>query len=438
MRKPLSRRMLLQGLGTAIALPMLDAMSPVNAAGKRKASQGPLRLAFVYVPNGAHLPDWRPATKGPLVTLPPILAPLQNVKEQVLVLSGLAQDNARGLGDGPGDHARALACFLTGVHPVKTDGANIRNGVSVDQLAAAQVGSATRLPSLELGAEAGAGAGSCDSGYSCAYTTNLSWKTEKMPLAKEVDPALVFDRLFGTGVDPKRDRQRQSILDFARQDVLSLKPKLGKTDQRKMDEYFTGVRELEQRIARFGALPPVSAPGFARPDGSPRDYQEHIRLMFDLMLLGFQSDITRITTFLVARGGSNHTYPNLGINEGHHELSHHGKSPDKLAKIARINRFHVEQLAYLLDKMKLIPEGDGTLLDNAMIVFGSGIGDGDRHNHDDLPVLLAGRGGGTIRSGRHVAYPHTPLNNLYLSLLDRMEVPVETFGDSTGRLVGLT
>ncbi len=429
--KSLSRRTLLRGVGIGVSLPWLEAM----AAPKRP--RAPLRFAVLYVPNGVHMPDWTPSKAGTDFTLPSILEPLRSVRDEITVLTGLEQRNAFALGDGPGDHARALGAFLTGAHPHKTNGANIKNGISADQVAAQKLGHLTRLPSLELGVDRGAQSGNCDSGYSCAYSSNLAWKSDTMPLAKEVDPSLVFDRLFGMGVDPKRDRQKRSILDFVARDLESLKPRLGKTDNRKMDEYLTAVREIEQRIARFGQMPPVDAPAFGRPEEIPSDNQEHIRLMCDLLVVAFQSDITRIATFLVANAGSNKSYPHLEIPEGHHELSHHGRNPEKLQKISRINRFHATQLAYLLEKLKSIGEGDGTLLDNSMIVYGSGIGDGDRHNHDDLPVVLAGRGGGTVKPGRHLRYEKLPLNNLYVSLLDRIGVPVDTFGDSTGRLAGL-
>lgn len=435
MRRPLSRRTLLRGAGVAMALPALEVMTPVARAARR----APLRLAFLYVPNGVQVGDWRPKKVGPNFELPPTLAPLTPLRDQVTVLSGLEQANARPLGDGPGDHARALACFLTGVHPTKTNGANISVGPSADQVAAASIGHLTRLPSLELGCDRGAQSGNCDSGYSCAYSSNLSWKAASLPMAKEINPALVFDRMFATGVDPKRDREKRALLDFVGEELASLTPRLGPTDRRKLDEYLTGVRELEERIGRFAS--PTSGPALVsdldRPDGPPKDPEEHIRLMCDLMVVAFQSDITRVATFLIANAGSNRSYPTLDVAEGHHDLSHHGGNPEKLEKIARINRFHVTQLAYFLEKMRAAKEGGGSLLDHSMVVYGSGIADGDKHDHDDLPVLLAGRGGGSLRPGRHLRYPKKPLCNLFLSLLDRMKVPVERLGDSTGRLDGL-
>jgi hypothetical protein len=327
---------------------------------------------------------------------------------------------------------------------LKTDGANIRAGVSVDQVAAREVGKWTRFPSLELGIERGAQSGNCDSGYSCAYSSNISWRSPTTPMAKEINPRLVFERLFANEVDggphlDKRRRYKQSILDFVAEDAGRLQARLGNSDRRKIDEYMTSVRELEIRVANAGKPIDLDLSEYERPTGVPADHQEHIRLMLDLMVLAFQGDVTRITTFLFANEGSNHTYPMVGVPEAHHQVSHHGNDPKKHEKIQKINQFHVTQLAYFLAKLKSIPEGDGTLLDHSMIVYGSGIGDGNRHNHDDLPILLAGRGGGTIETGRHIKLDtQTPLNNLYLSMLERMDVPVETLGDSTGKLSGLS
>jgi hypothetical protein len=419
-----SRRHILKGLGAAVALPWLESL----AAGRER--QAPRRMAFLYVPNGATMAQWTPAETGPAFSLPPILEPLAPVRDRLTVLSGLALDNARAKGDGPGDHARALACFLTGAHPVKTNGAGIRAGISVDQVAAARVGHLTRLPSLELGCDPGAQAGSCDSGYSCAYSSNLSWQGESLPLAKETEPAVVFDRLFGAGLDPRRDRENRSVIDFVREELALLAPRLGVTDRRKVDEYLSGVRAVEQRLARFASFGPLPVPSMARPGREKRDRQEHIRLMCDLLVLAFQNDITRVATFLVANAGSNKSYPDLDVPEGHHDLSHHGGVAEKQEKVARINRFHVEQLAYLLQRLREVSEPEGSLLDHTTVVYGSGIGDGDKHNHDDLPVLLAGG----RRPGRHLRFDKTPLCNLYVTLLAQMGTPVPSFGDSTGSL----
>lgn len=440
----LSRRTVLRGVGTALALPWLEAMG-VGSLRAGDAPRGglPRRMAFLYVPNGVHMPDWTPDRAGPDFRLPATLRPLEPFRKDLLVLSGLAQNNASPMGDEGGDHARSLACFLTGSHPLKTDGANIRAGVSIDQVAAFQIGHKTRLASLELGIDPSAQAGSCDSGYSCAYSSNISWRAANLPMPKEVDPRLVFDRLFGSRADKlspaeraKRKRREKSVLDFVREDARQLHANLGVNDRRKLDEYMGAVREIELRITRFEASDDCNrpAPGAARPGGIPDDLREHIRLMLDLLALAFQADATRIATFMFANEASNRAYPFLNVPDGHHDLSHHGRDPKKFEKIRAINRFHIEQLAYLLGRLRSMKEGEGTLLDQVMVVYGSGISDGDRHNHDDLPILLAGRGGGTIRTGRHLHYRALSLNNLYLSMLDRMGVKVDRHGDSTGRL----
>jgi hypothetical protein len=338
-----------------------------------------------------------------------------------------------------------MSAFLTGCQPRKTHGADIKAGVSVDQLAAQKVGKATRFASLEIGCEGGRNAGNCDSGYSCAYSANISWRGESTPMPKEVNPRLVFERLFapaGSKTDPKarrRDLLRKSILDFVAEDARGLKRKLGSTDNRKLDEYLTGVREIERRLARVEKVEVKGAPpGAVRPAGIPRVYREHLRLMADMLVLAFQADLTRIATFVFANEGSNRSYRDIGVAEGHHDLSHHGRNRRKQEKIQKINVFHVEQLAYLLGKLKGIKEGDGTLLDRCMILYGSGNSDGNRHNHDDLPILLAGKAGGAFKTGRHLVYKReTPLTNLYLSMLDALGVRVPKFGDSTGRLPGL-
>lgn len=443
----LSRRTMLRGIGAAVALPWLEAMGPSKAWGAEAqtavnpATAAPNRMAFVYVPNGKNMADWTPTKEGTDFELPAILQPLEKVRGDLLVLSGLTADKARPHGDGGGDHARALAAFLTGSQPRKTDGTDIRAGISVDQVAASRLADATRLPSLEIGCEAGAMAGNCDSGYSCVYSSTMSWKSATTPLPKEVNPKLVFERLFGNSQDggrAKRDARRTSILDFVREDAGDLNRRLGANDQRKLDEYFTAIRDIEQRIHRAATLPPVKTPDFAKPNGAPSDFGEHIRLMYDLVVLAFQADVTRVVTFVAANEGSNRPYPFIGVPEGHHDLSHHGNDPKKKEKIRDINKFHVTQLAYFLEKLKAIPEGDGTLLDHAMIAYGSGNSDGNAHNHDNLPVLVAGSGCGTIKTGRHVVYPkETPLNNLWLALLDRIQVKVDMLGDSTGTLSGL-
>jgi hypothetical protein len=445
-RVQLSRRTVLRGISAAIALPWLDAMGPLGAlAAGPEPGSSPRRMAFLYVPNGVHMPDWVPKDVGPQFKLPATLTPLVPFQSDLVVLTGLAQHNAEALGDGPGDHARSLASFLTGTHPFKTAGAGIRAGVSVDQVAAAKIGRQTRLPSLELGIERGAQSGNCDSGYSCAYSSNISWRSADMPMAKEINPRLVFDRLFapqahqGSPADRrKRELYRKSILDLVSDDAQRLRNRVGVSDRRKIDEYLAAVREVEIRLAQTeGEAKRLPADAPPRPTGIPEDLGEHIRLMYDLIALAFQCDVTRICTFMYANEGSNRNYPSINVNEGHHDLSHHGGDVKKHEKLKIINRFHIEHFAYLLSKLKAIKEGAGALLDSAMIVYGSGISDGDRHNHDDLPILLCGKGGATIKTGRHLKVEPQPLNNLFLSMLDRMGAPVDRLGDSTGRLTEL-
>ncbi len=454
MKRAITRRTMLKGLGTAVALPWLDSLGlAAPAAGPAVGAGGvPQRLAFLYVPNGVNMAEWTPAEAGKLAKLTGILEPLEPHREYVNVLSGLALDKARPNGDGPGDHARAMGAFLTGRQPRKTAGADIRVGVSADQHVAQAIGDQTRFPSLELGIERGQQAGNCDSGYSCAYSSNLSWRGESTPNAKETDPKAVFDRLFG-GNDPKelaaararRELYNKSVLDFVMDDAKDLSKTLGTADQKKLDEYLASVREVEQRIekARKAASTPPPKPNMpapeARNDGYWREHmQEHVRLMCDLLVLAFQTDLTRVATFPIANDGSNRPYKAIDVPEGHHDLSHHGSDPKKLEKIKKINTFHVEQLAYLVGRMKAVKEPNGsTLLDNVMLVYGSGIGDGNRHNHDDLPILLIGKGGGTIEGGRHLSFPKradTPLMNLYLALFERVGAPAKSFGDSTGVL----
>lgn len=440
MSKLLSRRTMLQGMGAAIALPWLEAMDPIYSwaqAGRRL----PVRMAFLYVPNGKHMPDWTPANEGALGELPSILQPLAGIKNDLTVISGLTADKARPHGDGGGDHARAMAAFLTGAQPRKTDGSDIRVGVSVDQVAAGRLADRTRLASLEIGCDPSAMAGNCDSGYSCVYSSTISWRSATTPMPKMVNPRLIFDRLFSAAAGGDRARQdarRRSILDFVREETVRLQSSLGANDRRKLDEYFTSIRDIEQRIERAARMPAPAAPNMTLPQGVPSDYTEHLRLLGDLFVLAFATDSTRVATFVFANEGSNRTYSAIGVREGHHELSHHENNPAKQAKVRQINTFHTTQLAYILGKLKETREGDGSLLDNCMIVYGSGNSDGNRHNHDDLPILVAGKGGGSIRSGRHIRVPReTPLNNLWLSLLDRVQTPIDQLGDSTGRLQGL-
>ena len=444
MSRRIDRRTMLRGLGAAVALPWLDAMAPIASAAPGIA-KSPLRAAFLYVPNGMHMQDWTPKAEGLLGDLPLTLEPLKAFKNDINVLSGLALDKAKANGDGPGDHARAQASFLTGRQARKTNGADIRIGQSADQWIAQHVGEHTKFNSLELGIEGGKQAGNCDSGYSCAYQSNFSWRDDNTPNAKEIDPKQVFERLFGSGSAKdrnesrdKRDRANKSILDFVNEEAKSLEKDLGAADQRKMDEYLSAVRELELRIDRAREVKnaaPTFKPTGPAPTGIPKDAQEHMRLMADMLVLAFQADLTRVITLPLANDGSNRSYPTIAVPDGHHEISHHQNDKKKQEKIQKINRFHIEQLAYLLGKLKSVKEGEKTLLDQVMVVYGSGIGDGNRHNHDDLPILLAGHGGGSVTGGRHLRFSKdTPLMNLYLAMFDRMGCPTKSFGDSTGVL----
>ena len=451
MKKSISRRTALKGFGTAVALPFLESLA-VAAPTDTAAVTAPRRLAFIYVPNGVNVPEWTPKAEGKLKELVGTLEPLNPFKEHVNVLSGLACDKARANGDGPGDHARAMSSFLTGRQARKTHGADIKVGVSADQHVATVVGDKTRFPSLELGIERGGSTGNCDSGYSCAYSHNLSWRGESTPNSKEVDPKAVFDRLFN-GTDPKelaearakRELYNKSILDFVMEDAKGLNSTLGSGDQKKLDEYLTSVREVEQQIqkAKAASQKPLPKPDMKAPDAHDDKYwreapKDHIRLMCDLMVLAFQTDLTRVITLPFANEGSNRGYKMIEVPEGHHDLSHHGNDAKKLEKIAKINKFHMEQFAYLVGKLKVVKEPNGaSLLDNVMVMYGSGNGDGNRHNHDELPILLVGKGGGSIESGRHVVYPKradTPLTNLFLAMFERMGAPAKSFGDSTGVL----
>lgn len=440
---PISRRTVLKGLGAAVALPLLEAMLPARLLAGTARQSFPKRMAFLYVPNGVHMAEWTPSATGTSFRLPSILEPLAPFKEDINILSGLTCDKARPNGDGPGDHARANAAFLTGAQPKKTAGKDIRVGISVDQFAAQKIGRATRFPSLEIGCEGGKTSGNCDSGYSCAYNSSISWRSESLPMPKEINPKLVFERLFSNGVKhevdasrAKREQYDKSILDFVAEDARQLRKQLGGTDQRKLDEYLSAIREIEVRLTRAEKEPAPSTPTEAvKPTGIPKDFQEHLRLMADMLVLAFQGDLTRIATFVFANDGSNRSYKNIGVSEGHHDISHHNNNKDKLEKIRKINRFHVTQFAYLLEKLKGIQEGESTLLDNCMIVYGSAIADGNRHNHDNLPIILAGKGGNTIPTGRHLRFKkETPLCDLYVTMLNEMGVDVKSFGDSRGRL----
>lgn len=436
-RKHLPRRTFLKGMGTAIALPLLDSMVPAMASWK-----APVRLAFVYVPNGIVMEDWTPATTGREFAFTRILKPLEPLREDLMVLSGLDDHNGLALGDGPGDHARAGASFLTGVHCRKTAGADIKGGVSADQVAAKKIGSLTRFPSLELGCEDSRTVGNCDSGYSCAYTNSISWRTETTPMPPEINPRMAFERLFGSedlSLTPearaRRRQYRKSILDLVREDTSGLAKTLGPSDRRKIDEYLFAIREIEKRIEMTEKENREIDPGIEKPAGIPMTLSEYVKLMFDLQAIAFQSDLTRISTLMVGREGSMRVYPEIGIPDPHHPLTHHRNDAGWIEKVRQINHFHIELFTNHLKNLKSIREGDGNLLDNSMIVYGSGLGDGNRHTHHDLPILLAGRGGGTLKPGRHIRFEKgTPITNLYLTLMDSMGVHEEKLGDSTGRV----
>ncbi len=442
----LHRRTFLRGVGTTMALPVLESLVPSSLRAATAAAKAPVRMAWVYIPQGAYMPYWMPQAEKTTANyaMSECLQPIAEHRNDLLVLGGLACDKARANGDGGGDHARAGGAFLTGAQPKKTAGLNIRAGVSADQFAAAHVGQKTRFPSLELAIEGYRGSGNCDSGYACVYEHTLSWRDATTPLPNEVNPKLVFDRLFADKPNNPdtiaRNKLRASVLDAVRADVRDLNRKLGGNDRHKLDQYLTSVRELEQQIMRAETLSPLTLPDdVSRPAGVPADLTEHIRLMTDLMVLAFQTDVTRISTFMLGREGSEQKYRMVGVTEGHHTISHHQNKPENLARLKAISIYQMQQFAYMLKKLKAVKEGDGTLLDNCMVVFGSAIADPNRHAHEELPILLAGRGGGSINPGRLVRYAeNTPLNNLWMSMLDRFGTPAERIGDSTGLLGQLT
>lgn len=435
----LHRRTVLRGAaGATVSLPLLDIMQS-SAAAATAGPTAPTRMAFIFFPNGAIMDRWKPEGEGKDFKLNSAMASLEPLKDDVLVMTGLTQHHGRANGDGGGDHARNASSFLTGAQPRKTAGADIEVGISIDQAVAKQIGNQTRLPSLELGINRGRNAGNCDSGYSCAYSTNISWKTANTPNAKEVNPKLAFERIFGTrdaaATQARRNKFRKSILDFVTEDASQLQNRLGGTDRHKLDEYFTSVREIEQRIDRANHLRPAEIPEMNLPEGVPSDFAEHVRLIYDIMLLAFQTDSTRVATFMVGDAGSNRSYHEVDVRDGHHGLSHHRDDKEKMDQIARIDKYLVDQFAAFLTRMKAVKEGEGNLLNNSMLLYGSAIADGNRHSHHDLPIVLAGHGGGTISSGRALNFPkETPLNNLFLSMSDRVGANLSELGDSTGKL----
>jgi hypothetical protein len=444
-----SRRGFLRGLGASVALPALDCFRPLLAAGTgakaigTTASGAPLRMAYLYIPNGVNLEQWRPKGSNANYKMGPTFAPMEAHRADFQIFTGFEQKNAAAGGDGAGDHARGVATFLTSARARKTAGSDIQIGVSADQIAARAARSLTRLPSLELSADGVRKAGHCDSGYSCAYQFNLSWRSENQPMTPESNPRAVFERLFGGGSAAERASSlgqrfaaKKSVLDFVAQDAKALQQRLGRNDRHKLDEYLTGIREIERQIEKAEALGLPPDPGVAAPTDQPGSYQEQLRLLLDMLVLAFKTDSTRIATFLMAHDGSNRSFQDIGVADGHHNLSHHQRNPKNLEKIAKIDHFYMTQFAYFLERLKNTPDVDGkSLLHNSMIVYGGCISDGDRHNHNDLPILVAGHAGGSFRPGRHVELGEdVPLANLYLRMLEEFGVKEPRFGDSTASL----
>lgn len=450
----LDRRSFLRGIGISLALPYLESLAGKTAHGLEsvpvqigKTPAGdPLRTAFLYIPNGVTGNRWEPTGEGSDWKLNETMQPLVEFQKDFQVISGLEHQSGRAGKDGGGDHARATATILTGVRAKKTAGSDIRLGVSADQVIASTLGDKTRFASLELSCDGLRRSGTCDSGYSCAYQFNISWKSESLPLAPESNPRLVFERLFGSGNQTSErlarkaaeDARRSSILDFIREDARSLQKQLGANDRSKLEEYLTGVREIEQRLKRMSSFGPPPSVDATTPAGTPANYEDHMRLMMDLLVLAFQTDSTRVSTFLLAHDGSNRSFQSIGISEGHHELSHHQDDAKKIEKLAQIDLFYTRQLAYLLQRLRDTKEANGkSLLDNSMIVYCGGLSDANRHSHENLPVILAGHGGGLLKPGRHVKAAATPMSNLLLSLMAKMGASADRFGDSTGLLQGI-
>ena len=439
--KYIQRRSFLKGMGVAIGLPMLDAMIPAMAKAGN-LSKSPTRMSFVYVPNGVVMDNWTPATLGANFEMDGILKPLQPYRNQTLVISGLMDNNGNALGDGGGDHARAASSFLTASHPKKTEGADIHVGVSADQVVAEFVGSGTRLSSLQLGLDDSRTVGHCDSGYSCAYTNSISWQSPTTPLPPEANPRAVFERLFGavdTTIDAttraRRASYRNSLLDMTRDETQSLVSTLGASDKRKVDEYLDSIREVEKQIQMAEKDNRKFVPAMDEPAGIPEAYADHAKLLYDLQVLAFQSDLTRVTTMVMGREGSVRTYDEIGVPEPHHPLSHHRNAPEALAKLTKINTYHIELFTQFIARLKATPDGDGNLLDRSMILYGCGIADSNRHTHEKLPILIMGGANGGVQTGRHIATKEdTPVANVFLSMMDRMGVEKNSFGDSTGKL----
>ncbi len=435
LRRPLARRTMLRGLGTMMALPFMEAMMP--AARAADLVSRPKRLQVFYSPNGMMMENFQP--QGPGLALPSTLEPLEPYREYVTVVSGLGHPSAAAMGDRPAGHGRSCPAFLTGTHVRQTEGTDIRCAISVDQAYAAHLGEATQLSSLELGIDQASLLGSCDIGYSCAYTNGISWRNPTVPLPVTANPRDLFERLFGDG-DALDERSRRaqlrrqsSILDFVMDDTARLSGQLGAEDRRKLDEYLEATRDIERRIRKTMASGGgAQAADLARPAGIPDSFDEHVRLMIDLQVLAMQADITRVGSFMIGRELSNRTYPEIGVPDSHHMLSHHGRNPEKMAKLARINRHHMEYFAYYLKRMKEVKDGEGSLLDRTLVLRGSAFGDPNEHDHMDLPIVVAG---GLVKGDRHLMVEKkTTASNLLLAALHILDVPATSFGDSTGPL----
>ena len=439
-KRALPRRTFVRSLGAALALPLLDAMIPAGSA--QSVSAAPRRIGFVYLPNGvamnfAGVNYWRPTAEGRAFEMSPILSPLTPFREQLLVLSGLSQRAADAADDGAnGDHTRATSTWLTGVRPKHTEGADVQNGISADQIAVNAFGRETPLPSLELCTDLNYLAGNCENGYSCVYMNTLAWSSATTPLPSENNPSVVFKRLFGDGGTPEqrlaRARQNRSILDSVVEEFAQLQTTLGPADRSTLGEYLQSVREIERRIQRVEVQSDVDLPNLERPTGIPPRFDEHVELLFDLQRLALQADLTRVTTFMLGRELNFRTYPEIGITEGHHGLSHHRDDLEQIERYSRVNIHQARLFAAFLEKLRATPDGDGTLLDHSMFLYGAGLSNPNLHQHFDLPLAVVGGG---VRGGRHVVYPvDTPMTNLLLAMLDKAGVPAETLGDSTGRL----
>ncbi|MBM64030.1 MAG: hypothetical protein CL484_13870 [Acidobacteria bacterium] len=436
----LPRRTFLRGVGAAVALPLLDAMVPALSAVARTAANPVRRLGFVYIPNGAVMQQWTPVEAGSDFALSPIMQPLAPYRDQLTVVSGLAHGQAEPLGDGNGEHSRASSTWLNGVHPKQTEGSDVQAGVTADQLAAQHLGQDTPLPSLELAIDLDGLVGNCENGYSCVYLNTVAWRSPTTPLPMENNPRVVFERMFGDGgtteqrvAEMQRDR---SILDSVTDDLAVLERGIGVGDRSRLEQYLDAIRALERRIQLAEAQSAdAELPELARPVGIPETFEAHVKLMFDLVSLAYQADLTRVFTFMLGRELGGRTYPHLGVPDPHHGLSHHRNDPEKLDKLSRINTYHMGLFAHLLDSLQSVPDGDGTVLDHSMVLYGGGLGDSNDHAHFDLPELVVGGGSGQLKGGRHLRYPKdTPMNNLLVSMLDKAGLSAENFGDSTGRL----